>query len=74
MLQFSIGIDAIDAFFTQDGNHILVTTAEGEILNYDVGWTTRLDKELKSRVCRAKLAGLDKSHACLRVGALSIGY
>jgi WD40 repeat protein len=72
MLQFSIGIDATDAFFTQDGNHVLVTTAEGEILNYDVAWTAGLDKELRSRVCRAKLADLDKSHACLRVGALSI--
>jgi len=74
MLQFPIGIDATDAFFTQDGNHILVTTAEGEILNYDVVWTARPDKELKSRVCRTKIADLDKSHACLRVGALSIGY
>jgi WD40 repeat protein len=71
ILQFAIGIDATDAFFTEDGNHILVTTAEGEILNYNVAWTSSLDKELKSRVCRNKLADLDKSHVCSRVGVLA---
>jgi WD40 repeat protein len=64
MLQFEIGIDANDAFFTDDGGHILVVTEEGEILTYDVAWTARLDRNLKSRVCKEKLSGIEVTGSC----------
>jgi WD40 repeat protein len=64
MLRFEIGIDANDAFFTEDGSHILVVTQEGEILTYDVAWTVKLDRHLRSRVCKEKLSGLAKDAPC----------
>jgi WD40 repeat protein len=74
MLEFEIGSDANDAFFTHDGSHVMAVTGEGEILTYDVTWTANLDKDLKSRVCRNKLSGLDTGQLCLRIGPLSIGH
>jgi hypothetical protein len=54
ILQFPIGTEAMDAFFTEDGRRILVTTAEGDVRDYDVSWSMVLDHDLKSRVCREK--------------------
>ena len=64
ILQFPIRTEAMDAFFTQDGRRLLVTTAEGEVRDYDVSWSVVLDRDLKSRVCRAKLLGIDKENLC----------
>jgi WD40 repeat protein len=66
ILQFRIGTEAVDAFFTQDGRRVLVTTAQGEVRDYDVTWSVVLDRDLKSRVCRAKLPGIDKANLCSR--------
>jgi WD40 repeat protein len=64
VLQFEIGSEANDAFFSGDGSHVLVVTEEGEILTYDVAWTRRLDRDLKFRVCSEKLSGIDKGGYC----------
>ncbi len=64
ILQFLIGTEAMDAFFTRDGRRILVTTAEGEVRDYDVSWSVALDSDLKSRVCKDKLNGIDKEELC----------
>lgn len=66
ILRFPIESEAVDAFFTEDGKRILVTTADGDIRDYDVSWSTALDHNLKSRVCALKLMGIDKDNQCAR--------
>jgi WD40 repeat protein len=64
ILQFPIGAEAMDAFFTADGRRVIATTSEGEIRDYDVSWSIVLDRGLKSRVCSVKLVGIDSEKLC----------
>jgi WD40 repeat protein len=73
-LQFAVGSEANDAFFTKDGGHVLVTTAGGEVVVYDVSWTAYIDKTLKSRVCSEKLPRSENDDPCSRSGPLSIEF
>jgi WD40 repeat protein len=74
ILQLGVGVEVRDAFFVDDETRILVPTASGEILTYDVSWTVNIDKDLKSRVCRQKLSNIDVDDDCSRAGMLSIDY
>jgi WD40 repeat protein len=74
ILQFAVGSEANDAFFTQDGNRILVTTAGGEVLIYDVSWTATIDRSLKARACGEKLPQRDKDDRCFRIGPFSAEF
>jgi WD40 repeat protein len=73
IMQISPGREANDAVFTKDGNHIVVTTAGGEIVVYDVSWSSKIDKGLKDRVCNQKLPPNGKDQ-CHRVGPFSIEF
>ena len=72
MLRLQIGEEPKDAFFTRNGRDVIVTTANGEILTYDVSWTATLGKELVGRVCREKLPL--RSIPCFRNGPFSLRY
>jgi WD40 repeat protein len=71
MLQFAVGRQANDAFFSGDGNNVIVTTAGGDILVYDVSWTAKLDRALKVRACNEKLSDIDVDGECSRTGPFS---
>jgi WD40 repeat protein len=72
MLKFSVGREANDAFFTSDDKHIVVATAGGDILAYDVTWAVgRRDKALKERTCAEKLSEFDEVGLCSRTGPFS---
>lgn len=72
MLRLQIGEEPKDAFFTRNGRDVIVTTANGEILTYDVSWTETLGKELVGRVCREELPL--RSIPCFRNGPFSLRY
>jgi WD40 repeat protein len=72
MLRLQIGEEPRDAFFARNGRDVIVATASGEILTYDVSWTAKLGKELVARVCQEKLP--QRSIPCFRNGPLSLRY
>lgn len=68
MLKFSPGREANDAFFVNDDNQIIVITASGDILTYDVSLTKERDRKLVVRTCVEKLPDIDEDGLCSRTG------
>jgi WD40 repeat protein len=71
MLKFTVGREANDAFFVNDDNQIIVITASGHILTYDVSWIRERDRKLVVRTCIEKLPNIDEDGLCSRIGPFS---
>src|SRR6266478_4865782 len=52
------------AFFTRDGTHVSVTTADGNIVAYDITWTVAINRNLKRRLCSERFPRIAKADAC----------
>jgi WD40 repeat protein len=74
MIKFAVGREANDAFFANDDKEIIVVTASGDILIYDVSWTKERNKELKIRTCVEKLPDIDDDGLCSRSGLFSRAF
>lgn len=74
ILKLAPGVDARDAFFTADGTHIFVTTADGNIVVYDVTWTAAINRDLKRRLCSDRFPTIVNTDACTGAGPLSFRH
>jgi WD40 repeat protein len=54
VLRHELGVEPIDAFFTRDGNWMIVVTQDG-VLTFDVRWTKSLDALLAGQACDSGL-------------------
>src|SRR5262249_31501542 len=74
ILKLSPGADARDAFFTADGTHVFVTTADGAIVAYDITWTAAINRDLKRRLCNGRFPSTALIDACTAAGPLSFRH